>query len=156
MTLAKTLGLIGLACLATQVPHPPGAPARNWERMPAPGILYRMEVEDGPARVVHALRFDRRARQYWATSALATDEVYDLKPTNGRATMSQMIREAGAIGGVNGDFFQWGDDPGGDPLGLMVRHGELLSHPESAGVRGPPSAGGRRCHDRLASHVEGQ
>jgi hypothetical protein len=63
--------------------------------------------------------------------------VYDLKPANGRATMSQMIADAGAIGGVNGDFFQWGDDPGGDPVGIMVRSGELVSHPGGTGSRAP-------------------
>lgn len=134
MVVIRTVGLLGLFW-ASQTSQAPSS--QVWERMPAPGITYRMEIEATPGRVIHALRFERGAKQYWATSSQATDEVYDLKPTNGRATLSTMVRNADAIGGVNGDFFQWGDDPGGDPVGIMVRNGELLSHPGGTGSRAP-------------------
>lgn len=140
MVALRSVGLLGLLWIS-QTPQAPES--KVWERKPAPGITYRMEIEPTPGRVIHALRFDKTATQYWATSSLATDEVYDLKPTNGRATMSTMVRESGAIGGVNGDFFQWGDDPGGDPGGIMVRNGELLSHPGSTGSRAPSIGWGR-------------
>jgi hypothetical protein len=134
MVVIRTVGLLGLLWISQT---PQASKSQVWERKPAPGITYRMEVEATPGRVIHALRFDRTANQYWATSSLSTDEVYDLTPNNGRATMSTMVRKADAIGGVNGDFFQWGADPGGDPVGLMVRNGELLSHPGGTGARTP-------------------
>ncbi|MGV3615614.1 MAG: phosphodiester glycosidase family protein [Fimbriimonas sp.] len=140
MLALRAFGLLGVILFAQTTPAPR---AQVWERHPAAGITYRMEIEAEPGRVIHALRFDRKAPQYWATSSLANDEVYDLKPTNGRGTMSQMVRDAGAIGGVNGDFFQWGDDPGGDPVGIMVRNGELLSHPGGTGSRAPSIGWGR-------------
>ncbi len=108
-------------------------PDREWRRQPAPGVEYRMIVQDDPKRVVVALRFAPDA-PFRATSALARDEVYDLTPNNGRATLTERVGTAQAVAGLNGDFFQWGDDPGGDPVGLMVRNGELISHPEKAGA----------------------
>lgn len=105
------------------------APDREWRREPAPGVEYRMIVQDEPKRTIVALRFAPDS-PYRATSALARDVVYDLTPSNGRATLSEMVGTAGAAAGLNGDFFQWGNDPGGDPVDLMVRNGELLSHPE--------------------------
>jgi hypothetical protein len=105
------------------------ASGQTWTREPLPGVTYKMIVQADPALVVHALGFSRDARQYWATSAAAGDTIYDTRPSLGRSTLSAMVDAAGAIGGINGDFFQWGGDPGGDPTGLMVRNGELLSHP---------------------------
>ena len=107
---------------------------REWTRQPAPGVEYRMIVQDEPKLVAVALRFaPDSAYRFVATQA--RDEVYDLTPTNGRATLGEIVTRTGAAGGVNGDFFQWGKDPGGDPMNLMVRRGELLSAPGAAGDR---------------------
>ena len=95
-----------------------------------------MIVRDEPKIVATALRFAPDS-PYRAVATQARDEVYDLTPTNGRATLGEMVARTGAVGGVNGDFFQFGKDPGGDPVNLMVRRGELLSAP----VGGSP--GGR-------------
>jgi hypothetical protein len=105
----------------------PAAQAQVWERPVAPGIVFRMERQENPARNLYGLRID--PRQVRAESALAKGTIYDTSPSNGRAFISSMVRDQGAIGGVNGDFFQWGEDPGGDPVNLMVRGGELLSLP---------------------------
>jgi len=111
----------------------PAARAQTWDRDVAPGIVFRMERQENPARNLYGLRIDpRRVR---AESALAGGTVYAPGPTNGRASVSAMVREHGALGGVNGDFFQWGDDPGGDPQNLMLRGGELLSAPGAGGAR---------------------
>ena len=110
------------------------AHVREWTRAPAPGVEYRMIVQDEPKLVAVALRFaPDSAYRFVATQA--RDEVYDLTPNNGRATLTEIVARTGAVGGVNGDFFQWGKDPGGDPMNLMVRHGELLSAPGTAGGR---------------------
>jgi hypothetical protein len=119
-----TLGLLGFARFA---------PAQTWDRPITPGIVFRMERQSEPQRNIYGLRIDpRRVR---AESALARGTVYDLSPQNGRDILSNIVRDHEAIGGVNGDFFQWGDDPGGNPMNLMVHGGELLSHPIS-GNRG--------------------
>lgn len=105
------------------------APAQVWDRPIMPGIVFRMEREKEPQRNIYGLRIDpRRVR---TESALAKETIYDLSPNNGRDTVSGIVKEHEAIGGVNGDFFQFGADPGGDPMNLMVRGGELLSHPIS-------------------------
>jgi hypothetical protein len=127
--------LFALTCLLSSSAEPQAARVQTWIRQPAPGITYRMDLETDPMRIMHAVRFDATAKQYWAAPALANEEVYDLQPANGRGTMTKIIADEGGIGGVNGDFFQWGDDPGGDPVGIMVRAGELLSHPGGAGNR---------------------
>ena len=109
-------------------------PIQEWTRNPAPGVEYRMIVQEEPKLVAVALRFASDAA-YRFVATQARDEVYDLTATNGRATLSEIVKRTGAAGGVNGDFFQWGKDPGGDPMNLMVRHGELLSAPGTGGDR---------------------
>ena len=109
-------------------------PVQEWTRNPAPGVEYRMIVQDEPKLVAVALRFASDA-PYRFVATQARDEVYDLTPTNGRATLGEIVSRTGALGGINGDFFQWGKDPGGDPMNLMVRHGELLSAPGTGGDR---------------------
>ena len=94
-----------------------------------PGIVFRMEVESNPARTIYALRVDPKL--ILAESRLAGDFIYEDGKTNGRGTVSEMVRQTGAIGGINGDFFQWTPDPGGDPLGLALSKGQLISAPGS-------------------------
>jgi hypothetical protein len=119
-----TLGLLTVARLSL---------AQTWDRPITPGIVFRMERQSEPQRNIYGLRIDPRLVR--AESVLAKGAIYDLSPQNGRAILSNIVREHEAIGGVNGDFFQWGDDPGGNPMNLMVHGGELLSHPGS-GNRG--------------------
>lgn len=107
----------------------PAAADAVWDRSAAPGLLFRMERQETPPRNIYGLRLNPRVIR--TESALAKKSVYDLEPGNGRDVLSGIVREHGALGGVNGDFFQFGKDPGGDPQNLMVRGGELLSHPVS-------------------------
>ncbi len=88
-----------------------------------------MIVEPEAPRITYALRFLPGA-DLRMESAMARGSVYDASPTKGRDTISNMVTAFGAIGGVNGDFFQWGSDPGGDPTGLHLRGGEILSLPD--------------------------
>lgn len=94
-----------------------------------------MIVRGNPKETIFALRFAPDA-PFRNSAAQARDQVYDLTPTQGRATLSRVVQNAGAAGGINGDFFQWGDDPGGDPVDLMVRNGELISAPDPTNERG--------------------
>ena len=101
--------------------------AQIWDRPVAPGILYRMEVQKDPSRIIVGLRIDPKIVRL--ESQIAKGVIYDSTKFNGRDTVSGMVNQFGASAGINGDFFQFGADPGGDPEGLVVRHGELISLP---------------------------
>ncbi|MCX7799503.1 MAG: phosphodiester glycosidase family protein [Fimbriimonadales bacterium] len=102
------------------------APAQTWEKWLAPGLTYRMEVDLQTPRVIHALRFSLGSPVVRAEAELAQQRVYAEDPSQGRETVSSLVRRTGALAGINADFFPYT----GDVLGLMVRNGELLSEPE--------------------------
>ncbi|MCA1948218.1 MAG: phosphodiester glycosidase family protein [Armatimonadetes bacterium] len=110
-----------LGCIAIAL-----CPAQSWEKLLAPGLTYRMEVQAAPPRVIHALRFSLGTPVVRAEAELAQQKVYADDPAQGRETVSQLARRTGALAGVNADFFPFT----GDVLGLMVRNGELISEPE--------------------------
>lgn len=99
--------------------------AQVWEKSIAPGLVYRMEIDSITPRVIHALRFSPGSPTK-AMVDLAGKTVYEETATKGRLTVSEMVAEQGAIAGLNGDFFT---PATGDPLGAMVRSGELVSIP---------------------------
>lgn len=105
---------------------------KTWDKPMAPGMTFRMEVEANPARTIYGIKFDPKLVR--AESWLAGGSIYEEGTTNGRGVVSQMVKEAGASAGFNGDFFQWTPDPGGDPSGFMVSKGTLLSA-EGRGTR---------------------
>lgn len=102
-----------------------------WDREVLPGVTFRMERIEGMNLNVYGVRLAKGA--VTMEPVLAKGTVYDSSATNGRSTVTQLVQENNAIGGINGDFFQFGDDPGGDPAGAMVRFGELLSLPRTSG-----------------------
>lgn len=116
-----------MRCLAlTLVFVPALAHAQVWEKLLAPGIVYRMEVDTATPRVLHALRFAREAASIEARPELAQGLVFDREDDRkGREPLSETISREQAVAGINGDFFPWT----GDPLGAMVRQGEIVSRP---------------------------
>jgi len=99
---------------------------QTWEKLVAPGLTYRMEVDLSLPRVIHAIRYSPGALSTISRPELAQSVVFiENDETKGRATLSSTIAATGAIGGINADFFPWN----GDPLGIMVRGGELVSKP---------------------------
>lgn len=144
LTLPAQLALILALALA-----PAAASADQvWDRPVGPGLAFRMERREDPPLNIYGIRIDPERIQM--EPALAGNTVYDAGRLNGRATLTDIVEENGAIGGVNGDFFQFGADPGGDPTNLMVRGGELLSHPVSSG-RNSAAAWGRGLPLRLGA-----
>ena len=102
------------------------ANAQVWEKSIAPGVVYRMEVDTQATRVIHAIRFARDAGSINVLPQLAQGSVFGKDDEKkGREVLSSTIDRYSAIAGVNGDFFTWT----GDPLGAMVRDGELVSKP---------------------------
>ena len=98
--------------------------AQIWEKPLAPGLVYHMEIDPSIPRVIHALRFSPGSPTKVMTD-LAGKTVYEETASKGCETVSQMVAEQGAIAGINGNFFPYT----GDPLGGMVRSGELVSIP---------------------------
>lgn len=94
--------------------------------MLAPGLSYRCEVDSSLPRVVHALRFTPGAPAVEARVEVAGERVYLPSDSRGREELSALVTRSEALIGVNGDFFPWT----GDPLGAMVRNGELVSAPD--------------------------
>jgi exopolysaccharide biosynthesis protein len=98
----------------------------------ADGVMYVQMNQLEPPLAVSALIID--PKKVRAESRLAGGTIYEPGATNGRGTVSQMVKEADALGGINGDFFQWTPDPGGDPQGLAIHEGKLLSIPDNRNV----------------------
>ena len=99
--------------------------AQVWEKPIVPGVTYRMEVDLSVPRIVHAVRYSLGATGVTMKSELAGGTVIEENATKGRETVSEMAARTGSILAVNGDFFPFT----GDPLGVMLRDGQLLSSP---------------------------
>lgn len=100
------------------------AGAQVWEKPVSPGLVYRMEIDPLTPRIIHALRFSPGSPTK-ALTDLAGKTVYEETASKGSLTVSEMVAEQGAIAGINANFFPYT----GDPLGAMVRSGELISVP---------------------------
>ncbi len=121
--------MLHLALLTGMLAVPAAPPVQSWERTVIPGMTFRMDVQEDLPRTIYGLTIQRGA-PIWTESHMANGEVYDARPEKGRGFVSQMVEESGAIGGVNGDFFQWTPDPGGHPRGMHVRAEELMTLPD--------------------------
>lgn len=118
MRLSTSLILIAACGLAN---------AQVWEKRLAPGLVYREEIDRSVPRIVHVLKWSVGTPVIRADAELGADAVFDQTPNKGRETVSKMVARTGALGGINGDFFQVPYT--GDPIGLMVRNGEMISAP---------------------------
>lgn len=130
------------------------APTQVWEKLIAPGLTYRSEVDTTQPRMIHALRWTPGAKVVQAVPELGLGVIYADGPARGRETLAQMARRTGAIAAINADFFPFT----GDPLGLMVRNRELLSLPfpgRSAFGWGPSASQSAQPVGRLTMTLEG-
>jgi len=85
--------------------------------------------EPGGPLMVHAVIVDPQTAGIRLASALGGDTVEE-QPGNGMEAVNRQVARTGAIDGLNADFFPFT----GDPLGLSIQKGELVS--ESLGSRG--------------------
>lgn len=78
---------------------------------------------------IHVLRFERNRADLDLVTTLPNGQILGLSPTTEQ--MKFIPREEGEpIGAINGDFFSWRKGPyQGDPAGLQIMNGELVSAP---------------------------
>lgn len=99
------------------------------ERFIAPGTRHRvLQGPEGPW-AVHVLEVERGNPYVRPEAVLGGGQVIGLETVRAGANRLS-TREHYAVAGVNGDFFRIEAGPyQGDPIGLMVAHGELISSP---------------------------
>lgn len=127
---AVTCGLILLLCSV----HPLRAdakPAGAWPRV-EPGLTYLHERIGEAPWSIHVVKVDRSHTSFQLTATLAQDHVYGL------ASVTEQIESIASpasrpMVAINGDFFRIRSGPyQGDPLGLQIVDGELVSSPTGA------------------------
>ncbi len=129
----RSRGAIGIFCLLVWLcgsgfllAAAPGLPRVE------PGIEYlHHRIGDGPWSI-HVVKVDRLSGKFRLVSALAQGHIYGL------ATVSEQVESLGdawgrPVAAINGDFFLIRSGPyQGDPTGLHVTQGELVSAPTGA------------------------
>ena len=106
---------------------PPGT-VRD-ERNLAPGVTFFQEripvgSPDGPM-LVNVVRIAPNAPSVRVAAALGQDRVWGTDPTAGREIVSSLAARRGALAAVNAGFFPFL----GNPIGLHVEDGELVTEP---------------------------
>lgn len=93
----------------------------------APGVMLHQEINTDPAcaLVITSVTIDPFAPGVSIKPALGQDTVIAAGATKGREAISALTSRKKALLGVNGDFFPFT----GDPLGICVIDGEMVSEP---------------------------
>jgi len=120
--------VVALCCIASCSQRQVG----NFRRDVAPGVEHIHEsVAEGPWSI-HVLKVDLSRRDLHWVTALGAGHVFGL------STVSEMVHLAAASAGgrlvaaINGDFFAIrAGDYQGDPLGIQIMNGELVSGPRA-------------------------
>lgn len=120
-----------LACLALLVAlaAAQSAGAVQISKMLAPGVSLAQEITSGDAQsalIANIVTVDPAAPSVRLKAAIGRDVVYVDEPAKGRETISSLAGRKRALVAVNCDFFPFT----GDPLGVCVVDGELVSEPD--------------------------
>lgn len=135
----KTFFLAAAATLSIQFAT---AQSQNWEKLIVPGLSYRMEVDLALPRVIHAFRYVPGSGKVYSKPELAGSQIFMPEDdTKGREPLTRTMESMGALAGVNADYFPWS----GDPIGMMVRQGELVSMPYNKRASFSWGAGYAKC-----------
>ena len=93
------------------------------------GVEYRHDVRAAGPLSIHVLGIDRRQRWDLQTG-LGQGTVYGLEPLDGIVRRTAIATKMTAVAAINGDFFVIKPGPyQGDPRGLQIAQGELVSRP---------------------------
>ncbi|MCC6445471.1 MAG: phosphodiester glycosidase family protein [Armatimonadetes bacterium] len=98
-----------------------------YRRHLAPGVALEQRLRTGPRPlIVTAFRVSTQAPGVKMRAALGGDAVAGTDATRGREAVSRLAARLGARAAVNADFFPWT----GDPLGLHITGGQIVSDPD--------------------------
>ena len=93
------------------------------------GVEYRHDVRTAGPLSIHVLRIDRHQKWDLETS-LGQGTVFGLEPLDGIVCRVATLLKKPAVAAINGDFFVLKAGPyQGDPRGLQIAQGELVSRP---------------------------
>lgn len=114
------LGLLFAACLP--------AIGEASSQQPERTFFYTNDVRPDVPWSIHVFRFDRNDATYRLETTLGGGE------SLGRAAIADQVRKIGPetgrpVAAVNGDFWYTQQEYAGDPMGLQIRGGELISGP---------------------------
>ncbi len=104
-----------------------GASALEVAKQLAPGVTLYQEINTSPGNelIINAITVDLSQNGVSVKSAIAGDAVSGTDASKGREAVSSMVLRKGALAGINADFFPFT----GDPLGICISNGELISEP---------------------------
>jgi hypothetical protein len=122
-----------LSCLLLMTLLGSGAAATNTPTKPERGYTYTRDVVPAAPWSIHILKLDRSVTNLDLYTALGAGTV------QGMGTVSEQIQlmPAGVgrpVAAINGDFFYSAHSYPGDPIGLQISNGELVSAPEPTRV----------------------
>lgn len=102
--------------------------AQSWTIKPLSDgvrLIQQVDAAEEAPLIVSALKLDPKRPGVSVKAALGRDKVMDADPTRGRETVSALVQRRNALAAINADYFDWT----GDPLGLAIVDGELVSEP---------------------------
>ena len=114
--------------LLGQTATPPHFPMA-WEKPIAPGLIYREQIDPVAHSSIQALRISVKSPALRLSPDLFGHYTFKSVSESGRGPLSRLVASDNALAGVNGDFFSMEKGPSGNPLGITVRGGRLLSTP---------------------------
>ncbi len=101
------------------------ANAQSWEKNIMPGLNFRMSIDSKTPRTIYSLRMTNGAPSLTYRTEVSQMKLFAAPKEQSRQEISILAKQAGAIAAINGDFF----GASGEPLGAMIRDGELVSRP---------------------------
>ena len=113
----------------------------------ADGVTFVQIVRNEGAEpmAINVLKIDTKNPNVKIESALAGDTVLADDATQGRETVSRLAARTGALAAVNADYFPFT----GDPLGIAIVNGDLVSEPFQGRAALGISRGGWFLFDKL-------
>ena len=99
----------------------------------ATGVTLYQEINTtaGAELVINCVTVDPKAEGVSIKAAVGKDVILTEDALKGCETIASMTGRRNAIIGVNADFFPMGTDLQGDPLGVCIIDGELVSEPSA-------------------------
>ena len=95
-----------------------------------PGLDYRHDVRVNGPLSIHVLRIDRSQQQSQLHTGLGQGTVFGLEPLDKIVGRVGSAMHAKPVAAINGDFFVIKPGPyQGDPTGIQIVNGELVSRP---------------------------